>query len=93
MVSISRIIYKVAEFPDVAATHRDLPDAVSKGEFREDLYYRLHVFPIEMPPLRKRTSDLPALLEELLIQHQDEGKDRHEGLVAAFREIVNGACD
>lgn len=60
----------------IAATHRDLPDAIEKGEFREDLYYRLNVFPIEIPPLRKRTSDLPALLDELLIQHQEEGTDR-----------------
>ncbi len=58
----------------VAATHRDLPNAVSSGDFREDLFYRLNVFPIQMPPLRKRASDLPALLDELLIQHQDESK-------------------
>lgn len=53
----------------VAATHRDLPNAVAAGEFREDLFYRLNVFPIEMPPLYKRVSDLPQLLEELLISH------------------------
>ena len=57
----------------VAATHRNLPEAVAKGEFREDLYYRLNVFPIELPPLYKRTSDLPDLLEELLVQHQADG--------------------
>ena len=54
----------------VAATHRDLPAAVAKGEFREDLFYRLNVFPVEMPPLCKRMSDLPLLLEELLFLHQ-----------------------
>jgi sigma-54 dependent transcriptional regulator, flagellar regulatory protein len=54
----------------VAATHRDLPAAVDKGDFREDLFYRLNVFPVEMPPLCKRLSDLPLLLEELLFQHQ-----------------------
>ena len=53
----------------IAATHRDLPAAVNAGEFRDDLYYRLNVFPIEMPPLYKRVSDLPQLLHELLIQH------------------------
>ncbi len=51
----------------VAATHVDLPEAVGNGEFREDLFYRLNVFPIEMPPLYKRMSDLPQLLDELLI--------------------------
>ncbi|MDX1480346.1 MAG: sigma-54 dependent transcriptional regulator [Woeseiaceae bacterium] len=56
----------------VAATHRNLVEAVARGDFREDLYYRLNVFPIPMPPLRKRTSDLPSLLEELLVQHSGE---------------------
>ncbi len=58
----------------IAATHRDLPAAVDAGEFREDLYYRLNVFPIDMPPLFKRVSDLPMLLDELLIAHG--GKNR-----------------
>lgn len=56
----------------IAATHRNLTDASQSGEFREDLYYRLSVFPIEMPPLYKRASDLPQLLDELLVQHQGE---------------------
>lgn len=51
----------------IAATHIDLPKAVKNGEFRQDLFYRLNVFPIEMPPLYKRVSDLPQLLDELLI--------------------------
>ena len=46
----------------VAATHRNLEDMVSKGEFREDLFYRLNVFPIEMPPLRRRAEDIPTLI-------------------------------
>ncbi len=60
----------------IAATHRNLPAAVAGGEFREDLWYRLNVFPIEMPPLCKRRSDLPELLDELLVRHQPDGRKR-----------------
>jgi len=57
----------------VAATHRDLPAMVEAGDFREDLYYRLNVYPIEMPPLYRRTTDLPCLINELLIRHVGDG--------------------
>jgi len=50
----------------IAATHRNLEENIVKGTFREDLFYRLNVFPIEMPPLRERLEDLPLLIDDLV---------------------------
>ncbi|MFV8571405.1 sigma-54 dependent transcriptional regulator [Marinobacter sp. SBS5] len=56
----------------IAATHKNLEDMIEAGEFREDLYYRLNVFPIEMPALRERVEDLPLLINELISRMEKE---------------------
>lgn len=63
---------KVVNVRLLAATHQHLPEKIRKGEFREDLYYRLNVIPVEIPPLRDRRDDIPELANFLLDQAVDE---------------------
>ena len=72
----------------VAATHRDLEQMIAKGEFRQDLYYRLNVFPIEMPALRERPSDIPLLLNELIANLEAEGR----GSVRFNSSAIHALC-
>jgi len=62
----------------IAATHRDLEVEIAEGRFREDLYYRLNVFPIEMPALKDRSDDIPLLIKELVtrMEHDQRGSVR-----------------
>ena len=60
----------------IAATHRNLEEAILRGGFREDLFYRLNVFPIEMPPLRTRLEDLPILINDFAELNLAAGRPR-----------------
>lgn len=72
----------------IAATHQNLEAMIEQGEFRQDLYYRINVFPIEMPPLRDRTEDIPLLLNELIanMEADNRGSVRFNSVaIAALR--------
>ena len=60
----------------IAATHRNLEEAIARGTFREDLFHRVNVFPIEMPPLRARSEDIPLLVRDFVAHNMSEGRGR-----------------
>jgi DNA-binding NtrC family response regulator len=70
----------------IAATNADIKGAIERKEFREDLYYRLNVFPIHIPPLRDRREDLPVLLEHFLIRFS---KEFHKSMKGFTREALD----
>jgi NtrC-family two-component system response regulator AlgB len=76
---------KKADVRLIAATNANLEDAVKEGRFREDLFYRLNVIQIEIPPLRERPEDVIALAERLLVFH---GRNNHRSFIGFTEEAI-----
>jgi DNA-binding NtrC family response regulator len=72
----------------LAATSRNLPDEIREGRFREDLFYRLCVVPIVLPPLRQRKEDIPLLAEHFLRKHRDRRGDGIRGFSGEAMEVL-----
>ena len=72
----------------IAATHRNLEQRISEGTFREDLFYRLNVFPIVIPPLRERAEDIPALVRQFIDQFSTTLHRRFESISASNMAVL-----
>ncbi len=74
----------------ISATNRDLEAAVRNGGFREDLYYRLSVFPVDLPPLRQRKEDIPILAEHFLQRFAEEEHKKIDGITPRAMDRLTG---
>ncbi|MDZ7330459.1 MAG: sigma-54 dependent transcriptional regulator [candidate division KSB1 bacterium] len=72
----------------ISATNKDLEEAMKKGEFREDLYYRISVFPIKLPPLRERKEDIPLLAAHFLKKYNEQENKQIEGISPDALELL-----
>jgi len=75
----------------IAATNRDIRQMVADGKFQEDLYYRLNVIPIHIPPLRERRDDIPLLVDHFVRKHAQRAGKRIEGLQPGVLEALQQA--
>jgi formate hydrogenlyase transcriptional activator len=72
----------------VAATNRSLPEMVKRGDFRSDLYYRLNVFPVQLPPLRARREDIPALVRHFVAMYSHRMNKKIEQVPIATMDAL-----
>ena len=75
----------------IAATNRDLQQMVADGRFQEDLYYRLHVIPVHIPPLRERREDIPVLVEHFIQKHAQRAGKRIEGIAPGVMQALQAS--
>jgi two-component system response regulator AtoC len=74
----------------IASSNRDLKEATKEGTFREDLYYRLSVIPIHLPPLRERPGDIPLLVEHFLREYSQKGNRQVTGISPRAMKLLSG---
>ncbi len=72
----------------ICATHRDLKELVRQGKFREDLFYRINVFQIQLPPLRERKEDIPVLVDHFIKKYAKNTKGKVKGITKAALDIL-----
>jgi len=87
---IGDTITRTVDVRVVAATNEDLQQAVADGRFRADLFFRLNVFPVQIPPLRQRTEDIPLLIQHFLQRYEREYQKRTKGVTdKALRMLMD----
>lgn len=73
----------------IASSNRDLKETIKEGSFREDLYYRLSVIPIRLPPLRERTGDIPLLVDHFMTQHAKKNNRQGRSISGRALELLS----
>jgi two-component system response regulator HupR/HoxA len=86
---IGELEYRPVDVRIITATNRDLYELCREGRFREDLYYRLHVIPIKIPPLRERRNDIPLLINHIINEHNEKSAKKIHSIA---KDALNFLC-